>query len=229
MQNVIRLLHRKKKRHSLHQGGHIEGLLETLQNLGFGQKWGNWISNLLGTSSSRVLLNGIPGEHINHACGLRQGDPLSPTLFILVMEPLQQIIKKEEESFVITNLPQRQARFRCSLYADDVALFMAPSQNDLQALKKILSLFAQISGLHTNLTKTEIFPISCSGIDVEGLLPSFTGSLKSFPCKYLSLPLHFKKIRKLDLQPLIDKVGGGHIPGWKGCFFTATGRKVLVK
>lgn len=127
------------------------------------------------------------------------------------MEPLQQIIKKEEESFVITNLPQRQARFRCSLYADDVALFMAPSQNDLQALKKILSLFAQISGLHTNLTKTEIFPISCSGIDVEGLLPSFTGSLKSFPCKYLSLPLHFKKIRKLDLQPLIDKVGGGVI------------------
>lgn len=61
-------------------------LIEVLQHIGFPRHWTNWISILLSTASTRVLLNGRPGDRITHARGLRQGDPISPMLFIIVME-----------------------------------------------------------------------------------------------------------------------------------------------
>ena len=72
-------------------------LLEVLNQLGFGQIWCDIISGLLVTSSTQVLLNGSPGEKIYHQRSLRQGDPLSPMLFILVMDVLCHIINKAAE------------------------------------------------------------------------------------------------------------------------------------
>lgn len=69
-------------------------LLEVLRNLGFGQIWCDIISGLLTSSSTQVIVNGIPGEKITYQRGLRQGDPLSPMLFILVMDVLCYMVKK---------------------------------------------------------------------------------------------------------------------------------------
>lgn len=78
------------------------------------------------TSSSQVLLNGSPGQSINHVRGLRQGDPLSPMLFILAMEPFHRILKAAENASLLSLMGGSFDRFRCSLYADDVAVFVKP-------------------------------------------------------------------------------------------------------
>lgn len=67
-------------------------LFELLQHLGFSIRWINWISILLLTASTKVLLNDNLGRRICHEHGLRQGDPLSPMLFVLVMEALKAMI-----------------------------------------------------------------------------------------------------------------------------------------
>jgi hypothetical protein len=71
-------------------------LLQVLQGMGFGCRWRDWISILISTASTRVLLNGEPGRFIRNARGLRQGDPLSPMLFILLMEVLLSVFKPLE-------------------------------------------------------------------------------------------------------------------------------------
>lgn len=76
----------------------------TLASVGFGVKWRNLVSNILATSSTQVLLNGSPGNVIMHRRGLRQGDPLSPMLFVLVMDVLSSLFNLAESRGLLQDL-----------------------------------------------------------------------------------------------------------------------------
>lgn len=101
-------------------------LLQLLQLKGFLPRWRNWISNILCTSTTRVLLNGCPSNPIHHGRGLRQGDPLSPLLFIMAIDPLHQLLENATDRGLLSPLNGRSARLQTSLYADDAAIFMKP-------------------------------------------------------------------------------------------------------
>jgi hypothetical protein len=72
-------------------------LIEVLRQMGFSKLWLHWMEISMRTSSTRVSVNGVPGRRIAHAHGLRQGDLLSPQLFMLAMEVVTKIFCRAME------------------------------------------------------------------------------------------------------------------------------------
>lgn len=120
-------------------------------------------------ASSRVLISGKPGDRIWHARGLRQGDPLSALLFILIMDVLNAMVDKTEAAGFFEPLDRWGVRHRVSLYADDAVIFLKPKESELIAIKEILALFGDTSGLKANLQKCAISPIRCDGLNLDVL------------------------------------------------------------
>ena len=180
------------------------------------------------SSSSRVLLNGEPGTPFAHGKGLHQGDPVSPMLFILAIDPLQLMFRTASQAGILKPIRARPASCRVSLYADDAGIFANPVKEEIDAIARILACFGDASGLVTNVSKTEVFPIRCQDIDLPAILSAFPAKLASFPGRYLGLPLHTRWLRRVDLQPLLDKAMG-RLPGWKGKNLARPGRVSLAK
>ena len=119
-------------------------LLEVLRNLGFGQIWCDIVSGLLASFSAQVLLNGSPGERISYQRGLRQGDPLSPMLIIMVMDVLCYMVQKAADENLLQPLARRALQHRISLYADDVVIFLRPSATDMDITLDIYTFLGMI-------------------------------------------------------------------------------------
>jgi mannosylglycoprotein endo-beta-mannosidase len=98
---------------------------------------------------------------------------------------------------------------------------------EVQVIKNILSAFGCASGLLTSAEKTAVYPVSYEGIDVNHIMEDFQCPVKSFPCTYLGLPLHVRQVRRVDIQPLIDKVGA-RLAAWKGKLLNRAGRLKLI-
>ena len=96
---------------------------------GFGSRWVRWIHDILSTSSSRIIINGTLGERILSRSGLRQGDALSPYLFILAVDVLQQPCKREHQAGNLMHPLVGDGTFPILQYADDTLIFM---QGDIQ-------------------------------------------------------------------------------------------------
>jgi mannosylglycoprotein endo-beta-mannosidase len=188
-------------------------LLRVLRHLGFGDRFIEWICIILSTASSKLLLTSVPGRPILHRRGLRQGNPVSPMLFLLCMEVLNAALRRAEALGVLSSLPCQGVRFRSSMYADDVVIFVAPEARDLSFLRLLLESFGGATGPRTNLDKCSISPIRCSDVHLAAAALHFPCGIKPFPCSYLGLPLSYKRLPRASLQPIVDTICRRLAPG----------------
>lgn len=127
-------------------------LKATLRAFGFSNRWIEWIYNMIATPSFSILLNGTPTETFKATRELRQGDPLSPFLFIMEQDGLGRYIKKEMRERKIkglrlwgNNMPITHQQF-----VDDITLFCEVSLREVRRMKKILDMFVEASGMEIN-------------------------------------------------------------------------------
>lgn len=103
-------------------------LLDLWRQMGFSSKWINWISFFILSMKFSVLINGTPHGFFSSQRGLRQGDPFSPFLFILVMEGLSKMIHNAVKAnwiagFAASFRGPEGIKISHILYADDTLIF----------------------------------------------------------------------------------------------------------
>nr|CAN74005.1 hypothetical protein VITISV_006236 [Vitis vinifera] len=168
-------------------------LLTVLQKMGFGEKWADWIRWCISTASFSVLINGPPTGFFRSTRGLRQGDPLSPYLFVLGIEALSSLINKALREGFLTGCRIRGRggngiQVSHLLFADDTLVFCEDSQEQMTFLSWLLLWFEAISGLCINLNKSEILPMGRVE-NVEILAAELGCKVGSLPSTYLGFPL----------------------------------------
>ncbi|MCG7891056.1 MAG: reverse transcriptase family protein, partial [Candidatus Thiodiazotropha endolucinida] len=126
---------------------------KVLKFLNFGPEFCRWIETFYCKITSSVIQYGHMSEFFNIGRGCRQGDPLSPYIFILCAEFLAVKIRQNKN---ISGIKIKDLEFKISQYADDTSMFLDGSSESLiQALNE-LDRFANISGLKINYEKTQV-------------------------------------------------------------------------
>ena len=123
-------------------------LVKVMEHLGFPNKLVSLISSCMSTVSYSVLRNGQPVGNIKPTKGLRQGDPLSPYLFLLCAMGLQGLIKKVETNGDIrgVSICRNGPRVSHLFFADDSVLFCRAKVEECQRVLELLSVYEKGSG-----------------------------------------------------------------------------------
>lgn len=199
--------------------------------LGFACSWIDLVMRCVTSVRYSILLNGQLTESFSPLRGLRQGDPLSPYLFLLCAEGFSALIKQAERGGRLTGF--RIARTAPPIFhlffADDSVLFFKSTQEEVSVVKEIIATYEGASGQRVNLNKSELFV--SGNVDVitkceRGM--QLRAQTVDYYTKYLGLPTLVGRSKKQVFQVVVERVIN-RLKGWKERNLTKARREVLIK
>nr|GEW77726.1 putative RNA-directed DNA polymerase, eukaryota, reverse transcriptase zinc-binding domain protein [Tanacetum cinerariifolium] len=164
-------------------------LLSKVEQMGFSSKWRNWILSCLNSSFASVLINGSPTMEFKLERGLRQGDPLSPFLFIIAVEALNIAILEATNRNIFYEFKVGRDKVHIShlQFADDTLFIRKWSLSNAKNLSRILTCFHLAFGLKVNFNKSKLFGIGVFNLEVNSFASSIGCLASHLPCSYLGL------------------------------------------
>lgn len=137
------------------------------------------------------MVNGRPGGIFNATRGIRQGDPLSPFLFVLVADVLNRLVERTNGVGLIEGFKIGRDRVNLShlQFADDTIFFLSKDACQLKNLVGILDIFGLASGLNINMSKSSLVGINMGEKETAALARVVGCETGSWPMSYLGLPL----------------------------------------
>ncbi|GKD72848.1 transposon TX1 uncharacterized, partial [Tanacetum coccineum] len=164
---------------------------ENKKKMGFGNKWCKWVDSCLRSSSMSILVNGSLSEEFGLERGVRQGDPLSPFLFILATEGLNAIVNEAVQKGIFRGVTVGKNNVLVShlQYADDTIFFGEWNKENAKALMCILKCFKVVFGLRVNYNKSKIYGIGINDEKMSDMVTWMGCDIGEFPFTYLGLPI----------------------------------------
>ena len=207
-------------------------LLYMLQRCGFQPRWQRWILFCISTVHFSVLINGSPCGFFSSSRGLRQGDPLSPFLFVLVMEAMSRMLGRVASVGLLsgfsvggaTGVPVEVSHL---FFADDSLIMCEASLSQIEVLRSVLIWFEAVSGLRVNMSKSALVPVG--EIPSLGELAASLGcEVLQLPISYLGLPLGAPHNSLTVWNPVFEKMER-RLAGWRRSYLSKGGRLTLLR
>ncbi|KAL0362364.1 UNVERIFIED_CONTAM: hypothetical protein Scaly_1191600 [Sesamum calycinum] len=205
-------------------------LLEVLKLFNFPPRFIGWIEQCVTTATFSISLNGYVYGFFKGGRGLRQGDPMSPYLFVLIMEIWSTFLR-----YRVRRADHFRYHWKCKeigilnlCFADDVLLFCKAHIPSIQVLKDSLSEFANLSGLKVNPTKSQLILSRAVQQERQQIIAFLGFQEGSLPVKYLGVPLTSSRLTIADCRPLINKMDA-RLAGWNHLNLSYAGRIQLIR
>ncbi|GKD38272.1 RNA-directed DNA polymerase, eukaryota, reverse transcriptase zinc-binding domain protein [Tanacetum coccineum] len=202
---------------------------DVMKKFGFGEIWCNWIQSCLQTSRGSVLVNGSPTQEFQFHKGLKQGDPLSPFLFILVMESLHISFQRVVDDGLFKGINLNSSLHLSHLFYADDAIFMGQwNQDNIDTLIHVLDIFHRASGLRINMSKSKLLGICVEANNLKYAAEKIGCSILKTPFTYLGARVGAQMSRINAWKEITDGMVS-RLSKWKVKTLSIGGRLTLLK
>ncbi|GKA63921.1 RNA-directed DNA polymerase, eukaryota [Tanacetum coccineum] len=204
-------------------------LLDVMKSFGFGPNWCRWIQGTLSSARASVLVNGSPTDEFSFYRGLKQGDPLSPFLFILIMESLHLSMIRASSNGLFRGLCLNGSLSVSHLFYADDAMFIGEwSQANLENVIKMLQCFQAASGLSINIQKSNLLGVGVGRSEIDQAADNIGCLVMNNRFRYLGVMVGDLMNRKAAWVEVINKLRA-RLSNWKVKTLSIGGRYTLLK
>ncbi|GKB85330.1 RNA-directed DNA polymerase, eukaryota [Tanacetum coccineum] len=202
---------------------------DVLKKFGFGNKWCDWIQKCLRSSRGSIIINGSPTEEFQFFKGLKQGDPLSPFLFILIMESLHLSFQSVVDVGLFKGIHLSPlVNLSHMFYADDAVFVGQWCDDNINTLVHVLECFFRASGLRINMSKSKIMGVNVGDDKIKVAASKLGCLILNTPFTYLGTKVGGNMSRVQAWTKIIDKVKS-RLSNWKLKSLSIGGRLTLLK